>query len=124
MRDQLSADRFRFVRRVRSNASRRWGSVCMSVRSADPCHEPSPLPNRPQLLPQSSLSPCSGICRLVGPSKSPSPLLSAGLAGRKRGGFQYLAIPAYVLPDRRSSPGYLTTDMQYLGGGSPPDLGL
>src|SRR5215208_5349218 len=124
MRDQLSADRFRFVRRVRSNASRRWGSVCMSVRSADPSHELSPLPNRPQLLPQSALSPCSGICRLVGPSKLPSPLLSARLAGRKRGGFPSQAIPACALPDRRFSLGYLTRDTKCLGGGSPPDLRL
>src|SRR5215208_4788563 len=121
MRDQLSADRFRFVRRVRSNASRRWGSVCMSVRSADPCHEPSPLPNRPQLLPQSSLSPCSGICRPVGPSKLPSPLLSAGLAGRKQGGFPSQAIPACALPNTRFSLGYLTTDKKCPVGGLPPD---
>src|SRR5215212_710695 len=93
----------------------------MSARSADPSHEPSLLPNRPQLLPQSALSPCSGICRLVGPSKLPSPLLSARLACRKLGGFPYQAIPACVPPDTRSSQGSLTMDMMCLEGGSPPD---
>src|SRR5918996_3453156 len=96
----------------------------MSVRSADPSLEPSPLPTCPQDLPQSALSPCSGICHLVSPSKLPSPLLSAGSAGRKRGGFPSQAIPACVPPDRRSSPGYLTRDTKCLAGGLHPDLRL
>src|SRR5215208_3012132 len=96
----------------------------MSVTSADPSLVPSPLPTCPQLPPQTSVSPCSGICRLGDPSKLSSPLLPARSACRKRGGFPSQAIPACVPPDRRSSPGYLTTDMRCQGGGSPPDPGL
>src|SRR5215208_1229190 len=86
----------------------------MSVTSADPYHELSPLPNHPQLLPQSSLLPCSRICRLGDPSKLPSPLLSARSACRKRGGFPSLAIPACVPPDTRSSPVHLTREGRFL----------
>src|SRR5215212_3661053 len=96
----------------------------MSVTSADPFHVPYPLSNCPQVLPQSSLSPCSRICRLVHPSKLPSHLLSAGSAYRKRGGFLSQAILACVLPDTRFSQGYLTKDTKCLAGGSHPDPGL
>src|ERR671910_1841752 len=96
----------------------------MFVRSVDPSHEPSPLPTCPQDLSQSALSPCSGICHLVSPSKLPSPLLSACSDGRKRGGFPSPAIPACVPPDRHFSPGYLTRDMRSLAGGLHPDPGL
>src|SRR5919112_5973651 len=96
----------------------------MSVRSADPSHVPYPLSNCPQVLPQSSLSPCSRICRLGDPSKLPSPLLSAGSAYKKRGGFPSQAIPACVPPDTRSSRGFPTMDTKCLEGGPPPDRGL
>src|SRR5829696_427931 len=96
----------------------------MSVTSADPSLVPSPLPTCPQLPPQTSVSPCSGICRLGDPSKLPSLLLQARLACRKQGGFPSLAIPACVPPHTRSSPGSLTTDMRCQAGGSPPDLRL
>src|SRR5919107_549088 len=96
----------------------------MSVRSADPSHVPYPLSNCPQVLPQSSLSPCSRICRLGDPSKLPSHLLSAGSAYRKRGGFPSQAIPACVPPDTRSSQGCLTKDTKCLAGGLRLDRGL
>src|SRR5215207_3089396 len=95
----------------------------MSVRSADPSHEPSPLPNGQLAPPRSSLSPCSRISCPHGPSTLPCLPYPARLDGRKQGGFLYPAIPACVLPGRHFSLGYLTRVRRCQGGGLPPGRG-